>query len=218
MANTLPNGVVESSNSDPASLGGFAYASSVRQTYKVADQAALNLLADMETGDLAFRQDEAAYYFYNGTQWRIWYTTRPIDFTPVWQGLTIGNGTLVYARQTVDGSTKTAEVAFQFGSTSAITAGTGNVGISYPPGANFANMIEYQDVGRAWFLDVNPPVTGFTGLCSHRNAGYIILDGLATATSGSLANIRQQGISSTSPMTWAVGDTIVARWSWLANN
>lgn len=216
MANTLLNGVVESSNIDPASLGGFAYASSVRQTYKVADETALNALGDMETGDLAFRLDEAAYYFYNGTQWRIWYTTRPINFTPVWQGVNVGNGTLLYARQTVDGSTKTAEVALKFGTTTTI-GGEGTVGVSYPPAANFANLQEFQDVGRSWFYDAAGPGGSFLGVCSHRAAGFIIFDGMATNGVDARASIRQQGISPTFPFNWTVNDVLVARWSWLAS-
>lgn len=129
VANTLPNGVVESSNSDPASLGGFAYASSVRQTYKVADQAALNLLTDMETGDIAFREDSQGFYFYNGTSWVLWYTPKAVSFTPIVQGLSAGNGVWNYAYYTVIGGARFVEVSFTLGTTSAVT---GTLKFAYP--------------------------------------------------------------------------------------
>lgn len=209
MANTLPNGVVESSNVDPASLGGFAYASSVRQTYKVANLAALNALGDMETGDLGYLQDTAAYYYFNGTNWIVWYTTRPLEFNPIWQGINIGNGTQNYARLTTVGSQTTAEVALTFGSTTSIT---GAVSVSYPSGANIAGLQEFQPVGDTWFYSTT---FGYTGVASHRTDGRVVLDCQAIASGSGTVPVRHVGINSTFPFTWTTGNKITARWSWL---
>lgn len=215
LANTLPNGVVESSNSDPASLGGFAYASSVRQTYKVADQAALNLLADMETGDLAFRRDNLSYSYWSGTAWRIWYTTLPVTFTPVWTGFTLGNGTLDYARYTVAGAQTTAEVSVTLGSTSSVAA-SGGVFLAYPTGTTFLPMADRQPIGTSWLFRNGG--TSFHGVTSHRTDGRVFIEYLRASNPTDANNppIWSVGISATGPIPFATGDKILARWTWLS--
>lgn len=214
VSNTLPNGVVESSNSDPASLGGFAYASSVRQTYKVADQAALNLLADMETGDLAFRQDNLAYYYYTGSSWRVWYTTLSVNFTPVWTGLTTGNGTLNYARYNVNGSQTTAEISFTLGSTSSVS--NSGVFVAYPTGTTYAIMDEFQRLGETWFFRNVTNSVGYTGVVGHRLNGQVSVELQRSDQGITPPAIYHSGISSTLPFTWGTGAKMVIRWTWLS--
>lgn len=70
MANELPSGVVESSSEDDASLGGFAYASSIRQVYRVSNRTELDALTTVaEKGEVAYREDIDLQYRFNGLAW-----------------------------------------------------------------------------------------------------------------------------------------------------
>lgn len=210
MANTLPNGVVESSNIDPASLGGFAYASSVRQTYKVASEAALDALGDMETGDQAFRLDNNAYYYFNGTAWVIAQTTKAISFTPIMTGLNLGNGTWNYSRYSVSSGMTALEIAFTLGSTSAIT---GNLYFNYSAALQPSNYPSGTDVGTCSIH--RPGSYSYIGVATHENSPNPSVRFSITRIQNS--NVaRDANLAPNVPNAWQAGDIFSAKWTWLS--
>lgn len=93
MANELPSGVVESDNSDPASLGGFAYASSIRQPFIRTSLVALNSVEnprEWDTGFITATADAGEYRYING-RWLTWTLKAPISLTNFQNGFYAGS-------------------------------------------------------------------------------------------------------------------------------
>lgn len=213
MVNELPNGVMESSNEDEHFFGGFAYASSVRQTYKVADRNALDTLSDMETGDMAYRADDGGYYFYTGTTWQIFYTTRAVSFTPIWNGFSPGNGTLEYARYTRIGGQVNVELSFSMGSTSSFSGGSPEFAV--PAGLPLPQAAAFETIGTSWMKQVPSTGYGFNGAVAY-NSGRLRIEGFSLQTSGGLQWVVNEGLNAGRPFTWQAGSRFTMKANWQA--
>ena len=120
-----------------------------------------------------------------------------VSFTPSWNNVTVGNGTLNYATYVRVQNLVYLQVHFTLGSTSAVT---GNISINSPlPPAN----VNQNSVGVSMFVDSSAG-TVFPGTCSMA-AG--LTQAIPTNTSGTYAFWQVAG--ATIPFTWAVGDAII---------
>lgn len=100
MANELPSGVVESSNDDDASLGGFAYASSIRQPFIRGTRGEVLALpgSEWDTAIVTGTTDAGEYRYFNGA-WRVWSLRNPITISTFQNGFYAGEAApRVYVR------------------------------------------------------------------------------------------------------------------------
>lgn len=126
-----------------------------------------------------------------GTGW-LWQT-----YTPSWTNLTVGNGTLNYARYMQTGKTVTIRLKLTFGSTTSVS---GVPRFSLPVTANAEYVSTDEAMGSVQFNDV-------TGV---RWRGWPVFSSVAAIDLdyiNSSANLT--ATSATAPFTWAVGDQIM---------
>ena len=123
------------------------------------------------------------------------------DWTPTYSGITVGNGT-VEARFVESGKLVVARFILILGSTSTV----GSTGaVSLPVTA--ASFDVQNAAGLARFID-NSPFTTYLGstrietTTSMRPLPYLV-------DSASSAPLKEQGLDSTTPFTWAVDDFLV---------
>lgn len=127
----------------------------------------------------------------SGWSWAAW--------TPSWTNLTVGNGTVTYAKYVQTGKTVSFRVKFIFGSTSAIS---GLVGVSLPVNLN------------ADYSTASDTINTF-GSISDVSTGDVTLPWATWGTSSRMdiyyanGNANRAGTSSTAPMTWATGDVLM---------
>ena len=120
-------------------------------------------------------------------------------YLPSWTGLTVGNGTLSFARYSVIGKTVTVFIKLIWGSTTSIS---GDVSVSLPVPAFYGYTSETRPTGGAEFFDSG----------TARYWGFLRFDSTTTVrlTAG-LASGTYLGsaeISSTVPFTWTTNDQI----------
>jgi hypothetical protein len=114
------------------------------------------------------------------------------DWTPTWTNVTVGNGTLT-AKYSRMGTTAFVDLAFQLGSTSAIT---GNPVFSLPVN-NAAFTV--RRAGDVYMFDTS---AGFV------YEGVIQLVSASTAALNNRTGGLLSNVSGTSPFTWATGDRL----------
>lgn len=120
------------------------------------------------------------------------YTGGYTAWTPTWTGLTVGNGT-VTARYTQVGKTVRFDVAFSFGSTSAITA-------SFPSFTLPVNLAKTSVQVAGLWVDA--------GTQKYFNSYYCDTASICYLIAGWTANnyMLEAGVSATVPFTWTTGD------------
>lgn len=123
------------------------------------------------------------------------------NWTPSWTGLTVGNGTLNYARYAVIGSTVHFRLEFVWGST---TSASGGISFTLPTNtaAGGSNGIP---AGSARLQDSSAS-TSYEGELWTAPAGGNTCSLLATAVGGS--RLYYVSVTGTDPFTFAVNDAI----------
>jgi hypothetical protein len=117
-----------------------------------------------------------------------------VSYTPSFNGLTVGNGTLSAAYTRV-GDLVTVSVRFAFGSTSAIT---GAVYVALPITA----AMDYEYCGQAALWNLGGAAGLFPGLVWAVEPGRFVI--AATESSGTYT--KSADLSATVPFTWATGN------------
>lgn len=174
------------------------------QDFVWVDSAARIAQTGMRVGDEGYQQDTRLSYRYFDGSWRTWSTLAPIAWTPVWTGLTVGNGTqdwiynISSGRVFISGSLK-------FGTTTTIDAANPSFALPIP-----GTFTDSQELGGAVFNDAGVRYRGGT---HYDTASSKPLMRYFTA-SGS--NIIDAGITATTPFTWAAGDVMSSTFSYRA--
>ena len=127
-----------------------------------------------------------------------------INWTPTWSGLTVGDGLLIKGRYCIVGKILLGEVHFQLGSTSAVT---GDISITNLPVAYDGYIAGNPVCGTLGVRD-NSPGLSYAGVCTFTNNTTSILLRCLNVN-GTWITIGAS--SATAPFTWAVNDSLVAR-------
>lgn len=162
-------------------------------SYRVPTEAALTYIPSPLSGDRA-TLPSGQTFSYDGSAWRMLFTPAATSYTPTWGGASgnpsVGNGSITGSYVRVGNNLLQVQIALTIGSTS--TGGTGRWTFSLPVAPSeqtvFAAICEDASAttrygGSAW-------VTPGTGV-------------FAVALGSGM-----NGISSTNPMTWGVGDQL----------
>lgn len=205
MANILQNGVIESSNGDPAKLGGFAYASSIRQDYPVASVSDLATITNPPLGAFAQVASDNSRWIYRAEGWRLWDSWGQ-TYVPTWgSNVTVGNGSTSGFYQFSSG-VGTFVTTLTLGSTSAIS---GSISVFLPANMSLSSpALTATVIGDGRFRDIS---TGnvFDSRVRTATTGAVIAEVLTA--SGDYAQVS--GLGSTIPFTWASGDSITLRFT-----
>ena len=152
-----------------------------------------NIAFDRTNEDLSIGDGSASQIVHMGA-WKTW--------TPSWTGLTVGNGTLTYARYDVSGKTITARVRFVLGTTSSIGAA---VTLTLPITAKSDYVGGWDTLGPASLADSGVAI--FQGMVRYESTTTVKIVNINNA---STTIIVQGDLSATVPFTWTTNDVIQA--------
>lgn len=125
-----------------------------------------------------------------GAAWQSW--------SPSYSGITVGNGTLDYAKYIQIGKTVHFRFKFTFGSTSAMGTGV----FSAPVTAN-SDYSTTDNIGLAKYVDSSTSSNNSSGMCRLESTTTIRPIAFTVST-----YLRDSTVSSSIPFTWATGDYI----------
>ena len=143
----------------------------------------------LDEGMTVYLEDVNAFYFYNGSTWKP-LLTQWTSFSPSWTNLTsatLGNGTLNFFYRYAGWKTVHVRGVFTLGTTSAIS---GLLGFGYPDSVTVDS--NPRSIGHAWMFDDTG--SDFIGSCQSASSIFVYGPGIVST-------------SSTSPFTWADGDS-----------
>lgn len=205
MANTLQNGVIESSNGDPAKLGGFAYASSIRQDFPVASKTDLAGITNPSLGSFAQVTSDNSRWIYRTEGWRLWDSWGE-TYAPTWgSNVTVGNGTTSGFYQFSSG-VGTFVTSLTLGSTSAVN---GSISVFLPSNMTLSSpALTATVIGDGRFRD-NSTGNVFDSRVRTATTSAVIAEVLIA--SGEYLQVS--GLGATTPFTWATGDSITLRFT-----
>lgn len=225
MAGTTTDGFRYAEATDPwaPSSDSAAEATSIQEwadtrqipDYYWADAAARTAQTGMANGDEGFQADTGMTYKYNGSTWKAWHTLSPVNFTPTWTNLTVGNATQTF-RYTLAAGTVQVSGFLILGTTSSVGTAphmTAPLPLNgYITGA--PNSGSDQILGTAIMAD-NGGVSYTGPIATVASASVIYVRPLAVGTGATYASTLT--LTSTVPFTFGSTDYMTFNYSYQAD-
>lgn len=205
MGNVLPNGVEETANGDPASLGGLAVASSIRQEYEVASRTEMTALELVPVGSFARITSDNTRWLFTPEGWRLW-DSWGSSYVPTWgSNIVVGNGTSTGWYQFSSG-VGTFVTTLGFGNTTAVN---GAISVFLPAGMTITTPgVQTTVIGDGRLTDASNGGQ-YDATVRTQSSFAVIAD--IPRTDGNYTLFTSAG--PTTPFTWAGGDTITLRFT-----
>lgn len=220
MPTTTPDSIFYADGTTPASLADItsAMATSVQNaldlreghSFKWADSTEKSAQSGMLTGDTGYQEDNATFYIYNGTSWKIW-AKQATAYTPTFSNFTATSSAFTY-------SIAGGRVFVSGKATCSSTLPTGAVTFTTPSGYNIDTTS--LDAGEATLtgsgaVDDASSTTEYPVSVRVTSSTAVSLiaptyNGAATGT----AYLTLTTTSSTVPLTWAQGDVFYVTFSY----
>lgn len=187
-------------------LGGLGSGKRQPRTYTVSNQTEKDSLATttaLINGDQVFVEDTAWFELYDGSAWKVWMTTKAIDWPFAHTGVAVGNS-LGRFSYTVMGDMITLTGSLVLGSTGQITGGpSSRLILPFPMWINGA--ISQVGTCQAYDLSTGAYWTGSViGVAP--NSGNIAQQAMTMFDANNATGL--QYLSSTIPISWAAPDVL----------
>lgn len=152
-----------------------------------------------KNGQVAYISSSKSFTYYDGTGWQQLVLPEWITYTPTVTNVTLGSGYTLSAVYTQIGDTVIVNFSLLFGATTAVT---GEPYFSLP--VNHANTNRSGAAGNAVIVDASP----FTRYRASAYPSGTPSNCFMRVFSASGTYVTETAMSSTVPITWAVGDLI----------
>jgi hypothetical protein len=217
MPTTSPDSIYYADGTTPASLADItsAMATSVQNaldlreghTFAWANATEKSAQTGMVTGDIGYQADNATFYIYSGSSWKIW-AKAPASYSPTFSGFTASASSFTYSiAGGVMRITGKATLSSVVTATMTISTPTGyNIDITSLGSAIPASQIGFGGVDAATDHPLGVRVSTSTSVALS-----------ATAYNGASAGVAYTTIVNTAaaiPKTWASGDIFYVSFSY----